>query len=296
MQRGNRMFLPEKIDLHIHTTVSDGTDTPEEILCLVKNAGIQLFSITDHDAVKAGAVIRKIRKEGDPAFVTGTEFSCKDEHGKYHILGYGYDLESPAIRALVKKSHGYRMDKVIARLDFLRNEFGFTFPEKVIEKLLALDNPGKPHIGNLMVKYGYAKSKDTAIDRFVNKCSYKSKYLTPKEAIEGIREGGGISILAHPAFGNGEEMILGQEMSRRLDRLIGFGLRGVEAYYSKNTEIIREEMLAFAEEKKLLITAGSDYHGGNKSVRLGESGCWNAAQGPDGLRRFMEEIQDKILL
>lgn len=290
------MFLPEKIDLHMHSTVSDGTDTPEEILCLVKKAGIQLFSITDHDAVKAGAVIRKIWKEGDPAFITGTEFSCKDAHGKYHILGYGFDSDAPEIQGLVQKSHSYRISKVKARLDFLKNDFGFVFPDEEIEKLFALANPGKPHIGNLMAKYGYAESKDAAITDYVNKCPYRSKYLTPKEAIEGILDSGGIPVLAHPAFGNGENMIRGEEMGRRLDLLIGFGLRGVEAYYSRNTGEILEEMLAFAREKDLLVTAGSDYHGRNKRVRPGDTGCGNAVQGPAGLRGFMEAVQEKILM
>ena len=280
----------------MHSTVSDGTDRPEEILKLVKEAGIELFSITDHDAVKACTSIREKWKKGDPAFITGAEFSCKDDQGKYHILGYGYDLKASSIHELVRTAHGYRMDKVLARLDFLKKEFGFVFPEKAIEKILALDNPGKPHIGNLMVKFGYSESRDIAITRYINKCTYKSKYLKPEAAIKGIIDGGGIPVLAHPAFGNGEQMIVGKEMSRRLDRLKGFGLQGVEAYYSKNTIKLREEMLAFAGEKDLLATAGSDYHGKNKRVRLGDTGCKNAAQGPDSLRRFLEEIQDKILM
>ena len=78
----------------MHSTVSDGTDRPEEILKLVKEAGIELFSITDHDAVKACTSIREKWKKGDPAFITGAEFSCKDDQGKYHILGYGYDLKA----------------------------------------------------------------------------------------------------------------------------------------------------------------------------------------------------------
>ena len=77
----------EKIDLHMHTTVSDGTDPPEQIVARVREAGIGLFSVTDHDAVKAGQVIPPLLGKGDPAFVTGAEFSCRDEEGKYHILG-----------------------------------------------------------------------------------------------------------------------------------------------------------------------------------------------------------------
>ena len=153
MQKEAGMFLPEIIDLHMHSKFSDGTDTPEEILGKVKEAGIELFSITDHDAVKAGPDIREIHREGDPAFITGVEFSCKDEIGKYHILGYGYDPGAEKIQKLVHKAHTYRIDKVLARLDFLEKDFGFVFPKDVIDNLLSLNNPGKPHIGNLMTSF-----------------------------------------------------------------------------------------------------------------------------------------------
>ena len=95
-EKTDNRLCPGKIDLHIHSTFSDGTDTPEQILEHAREIGLDLFSITDHDALKAGPVIRSLRKEGDPAFVTGVEFSCKDEKGKYHILGYGYDPEAEA--------------------------------------------------------------------------------------------------------------------------------------------------------------------------------------------------------
>ena len=82
------MKFPEIIDLHMHTTVSDGTDTPSEILARIKNAGLELFAVTDHDACKGCGMIAKIREETDPLFLNGIEFSCRDEGGKYHILGY----------------------------------------------------------------------------------------------------------------------------------------------------------------------------------------------------------------
>ena len=103
-----------KIDLHMHTIISDGTDTPEGILAHVREAGMQLFSVTDHDAVRAGIRMRALRKKGDPAFLCGAEFSCKDEEGKYHILGYGFDPEEKAIRRLVEAGHSLRMKKVRA--------------------------------------------------------------------------------------------------------------------------------------------------------------------------------------
>lgn len=284
------MHYPEKIDLHMHTTVSDGTDTPEEILANVKEAGIELFSVTDHDAVKAGPMIRDLLKEGDPLFLTGAEFSCKDEEGKYHILGYGFDPDSEAIRQLVDLGHGYRMDKVNARLDFLRDEFNFVFPQEELNELLSMDNPGKPHIGNLMVKMGYAPTKEIAIKEYINKVRFPNKYVRPEEAIEGILGGGGVPVLAHPSYGNGDDIIVGQEMDQRLRKLIDFGLEGVEVFYSGFTDKLRSEMLSFAEKYDLSITAGSDYHGSNKLVVLGDTGCDNAAEGPQGMRRFLDRV------
>ena len=284
------MHYPEKIDLHMHTTVSDGTDTPEEILANVKEAGIELFSVTDHDAVKAGPMIRDLLKEGDPLFLTGAEFSCKDEEGKYHILGYGFDPDSEAIRQLVDLGHGYRMDKVNARLDFLRDEFNFVFPQEELNELLSMDNPGKPHIGNLMVKMGYAPTKEIAIKEYINKVRFPNKYVRPEEAIEGILGGGGVPVLAHPSYGNGDDIIVGQEMDQRLRKLIDFGLEGVEVFYSGFTDKLRSEMLSFAEKYDLYITAGSDYHGSNKLVVLGDTGCDNAAEGPQGIRRFLDRV------
>ncbi len=292
-EKTDNRLCPGKIDLHIHSTFSDGTDTPEQILEHAREIGLDLFSITDHDALKAGPVIRSLRKEGDPAFVTGVEFSCKDEKGKYHILGYGYDPEAEAVQSLVEKSHSYRLEKVHARLDFLRDEYGFDFPEKEIKGLFALENPGKPHLGNLMARYGYAGSKDEAISNYINKCKFRSRYLTPREAIEGILACGGIPILAHPPYGNGSQMIVGEELEQRVKRLIGYGLQGLEGFYSRYPAELRSEILALAQKYHTelpYITAGSDYHGSNKRVRLADTGCPDAAMGPGGLQDFLKNV------
>ena len=284
------MVDASRIDLHMHSTVSDGTDTPEELLERVREAGLGLFALTDHDAVKGCVAIRRALAAGDPGFIDGVEFSCRDEEGKYHILGYGYDPDSPFMRRVVEKGHGLRMKKVAARLDFIRERFGFTFPQEELRQLLALDNPGKPHIGNLMVKYGYAASKEQAIDEYINQAKIRSEYIRPEEAIEGILQAGGIPVLAHPPFGSGNELILGDDMERRLRRLMGFGLRGMECYYSGFTPKLRAEMLALAEKYALYVTAGSDYHGKNKLVALGKTHFAGAQPMPEGMRRFLEAV------
>ena len=283
------MLFDGKIDLHMHTAVSDGTDSPESLVEKVKGAGLKLFSLTDHDAVKGCPAIEKILKEGDPAFIYGVEFSCKDEEGKYHILGYGYDQNSPHIKEVVDFGHNSRMDKLKKRLDFIEKEFGFTFSKEDKEELFALNNPGKPHVGNLMVKYGYAKTKEIAIENFINKFAGKSDYVRPENAIKGILKAGGIPVLAHPSYGRGDELIIGEEMEDRLKRLIGFGLKGVEAFYSGFTKQLQNEILAFAEKYNLYVTAGSDYHGDNKLVQLGDTNL--LGDYPDGLKRFLSDVK-----
>ncbi len=258
--------LSRRIDLHMHTTVSDGTDSPAEILARVKEAGIGLFSVTDHDAVKAGRIIPGLRDDDDPRFVSGVEFSCRDDEGKYHILGYGFDPDAPAIRAVTDHGHALRMEKVRARLDFLAERFGFTFSDEDTAGLLAQDNPGKPHIGNLMVRYGYCATKEEAIKEYINQLRLRSRYIRPEEAIGGILAAGGIPVLAHPCYGSGDELILGTELEARVRRLMDCGLRGLEAYYSGFSRKLRGQVLDLAERFRLLVTAGSDYHGTNKLV------------------------------
>ena len=285
------MIHPDKIDLHMHTTVSDGTDTPAEILEAVKKEGLEMFAVTDHDAVKGCLMIRELLQPGDPFFLVGTEFSCKDEEGKYHILGYAYDPDSEPVQTVIKTGHRYRMKKLDARLAFLADEFGFRLPDEEVEALKALDNPGKPHIGNLLTRYGYTESKDIAITQYINKLRVRNEYVRPEEAIKGILASGGIPVLAHPSYGSGDQIIVGEEMDERLKRLIGFGLQGVEAFYSGFTAKLQNEMLRFAEKYNLYVTAGSDYHGGNKLIPLGDTNLMPDTECPPGLHRFMEAVK-----
>ena len=275
----------------MHSTVSDGTDTPEELLDRVREEGLRLFALTDHDAVKGYGRIRRVMKPGDPQILPGIEFSCRDGEGKYHILGYGFDPEGESVRELVDFGHRIRMQKVTARLNFLTETFGFSFPEDEVHRLLQLDNPGKPHIGNLMVKLGYAETMTQALREYINRARLRFESVRPEQAIQGIRNSGGIPVLAHPAFGSGEELILGDEMDRRLRRLIGYGLQGVEGFYSGFSPKLRSETLFFAEKYNLYVTAGSDYHGSNKLVRLGDTELDKASELPDGMKRFLEDVR-----
>lgn len=284
------MRLFKQIDLHMHSTVSDGTDPPDELLRRVREAGLDLFSLTDHDAIKGCMRILAGRKPDDPLFLPGVEFSCRDEEGKYHILGYGYDPDAEQIQSVVALGHSLRMKKVRARLDFLKSRFGFDFSQEEADSLLALDNPGKPHIGNLMAKLGYAPTKEIAIKDYIDQLRIRSDYVRPEQAIQGILAAGGIPVLAHPCYGSGDELILGEDLDQRVRKLMDFGLQGVEAFYSGFSEKLRQQVLTLAEKYSLYITAGSDYHGTNKLVKLGSTGLDEKQALPEGLRRFLRDV------
>ena len=136
--------LPGILDLHMHSTVSDGTDSPAEILANVKAAGIGFFSLTDHDAVQGCEALLALLAPGDPLFIPGVEFSCKDELGKYHILGYAYDPASPSIRAVVAQGHALRMQKVRQRLEMLGTEYGFRFRSRRSGRSSPCPTPASP--------------------------------------------------------------------------------------------------------------------------------------------------------
>ncbi|MBQ2527258.1 MAG: PHP domain-containing protein [Spirochaetales bacterium] len=279
-----------KIDLHMHSLVSDGTDSPAELLAKVRESGIELFSLTDHDAIKGCMAIIGLLQDGDPVFIPGAEFSCRDELGKYHILGYGYNVRTGAMPEFIESSHNLRMQKLEARLDYMESELGISFPDQAREELFSLDNPGKPHIANLMVRYGFAQSKEQAFHEILNHLPVLTSYIRPEQAIEAIIAGGGVPVLAHPSYGDGDQLFMGEEMEQRIRRLMGFGLRGLEAFYSGFTPQLRDEILGYADHYDLYVTAGSDYHGKNKMIVLGDTGMEESETRTARLESFLKDV------
>ena len=278
-----------KIDLHIHTNASDGTDTPDGLLDRVREAGIPIFSVTDHDTAEGNAAVRRLLKPADPALISGVEFSCRDERGEYHILGYGFVPDSPPVLRLAETGHMNRMKKLRFRLDALKSRFGIVFSPGEAAELFTHNNPGKPHIAKLLVSHGLAESIGEAIAKYLNGIKSPDLYIRPEAAIAAVRASGGIAVLAHPLFGNGSQSIRGEDLERRVRRLMDHGLRGLEGFYSGYTEADRTEVLALAERLGLYVTAGSDYHGGAKTVVLGDTGLSAAEEIPRGLIRFLED-------
>ena len=285
------MMQTRRLDLHLHSSASDGTDSPKELAAKIREGGFSVFALTDHDTYKGCDEIAPLIS-GDPElhFIYGIEFSCRDDRGKYHILGYGFDPRSRAISELVERTHENRLFKARARFAFLEEHFGFKFTEGDKREFFSNLNPGKPHLGNLLARKGYARDRNDAIYNYINRSKVRSPYIGPKTAIEAIRGAGGIPVLAHPIFGDGGQNLGAEELAERVDRLMGCGLAGLECYYSRHTAEQRDFLLKMASDRGLYVSAGSDYHGGNKKVRLGETGLTEDMEPADGLLRLLEVL------
>lgn len=262
-------------DLHIHSTFSDGTDTPGALLSKVRAAKVDFFSLTDHDCVDGCREIAAALQPNDPLFVCGVELSCEDERGKYHILGYGYDPEKPALRQTVAMTHAVRRRKTENRLDYLEN-LGYRFSADEKSRLLSASNPGKPHFARLLLDNGYASDKTQAF-AIVSGYHGREERLSPEAAIAAIIQSGGIPVLAHGILADGSKSLSLEEIRSRVSRLQAYGLMGLECFYSGYTPDQREIMLGLARDNSLLVTAGSDYHGDNKPVRLGQTNAGDLA-------------------
>ena len=125
----------------------------------------------------------------------------------------------------------------------------------------------------------------------LNRIHFPSDQFRPEEAIAAILKSRGVPVLAHPFYGNGDQLILGEEMEQRLKKLMGMGLEGVEAFYSGFTVKLRNIMLDMAAANGLYVTAGSDYHGKNKPVRLGDTGLDEVEEMPEGLMRLLRRVR-----
>ena len=262
------------IDLHVHSTASDGTYSPEEILTLAKKLNLAAISITDHDTIDGS---KEAIVSGIPPgikFLTGVEisaappssFSCS---GSFHILGYSFRSDDPDLNQTLYTLQMARKNRnpgIIERL----NNLGFDISIEEVLEFTGRGQTGRPHIARLMVEKGFVGSIDEAFDRYLGKGkpAYVDKYrIECAAAIEIIAGAGGIPVLAHPSLitiGNGrnfEDLIAG---------LKEMGIKGVEAYYPEHSKEQGSYYLKLAKKHKLLVTGGTDFHGSLKpDVNMG---------------------------
>lgn len=276
-------------DLHLHSNVSDGTDSPAELLNKVRQSDIDIFALTDHDAYLGCQEISGLLVPGDPLFLSGIELSCADEGGKYHILGYGFDTYGQFIQEAVEITHDARREKALNRLHFLEAQLGISFSGQEVQTLMENKNPGKPHIVRLLLDKGCIREKAEGFS-ILSRYHGKERRLTPEEAIVAILRSGGIPVLAHGILADGSKKLAREQVTQRVQRLKAFGLMGLECFYSTYDEEQTRIMLELADQYQLLVTAGSDYHGSNKPVRLGDSG----RPDPERMQPFCQLARERM--
>ena len=263
--------MASKVDLHIHTTASDGADTPRELAAKVAAAGLELFSVTDHDTVDGALEMEKCVPVG-VRYIRGVEFSCLSPGGKCHILGYDYDPDHPAFRAALAEGRRLRMEKLDRRLEQLKTDHGIVLTEAERVWLLSRNSPGKPHLGRIIRDRGLAPDLDSAIRGFIRDVPGRDR-IEAQTAIEAIAAAGGCPVWAHPLGGEGEKRLSSEKFENLLETLCGYGLRGLECRYSRYGRKESEFLLAHAAQRGLIPTGGSDYHGSNKKdIALGQIG------------------------
>ena len=263
--------MAAKVDLHIHTTASDGADSPRVLAEKVAAAGLELFSVTDHDTIAGALEMENIVPEG-VRYIRGVEFSCVSPAGKCHILGYGFDPEHPALLEALAEGRRLRLEKLDRRLEQLKRDHGIELTEDERSWLLSLGSPGKPHLGQIIRNRGLAPDLDGAIRGFIRDVPGRDR-IEAKMAIEAITAAGGFPVWAHPLGGEGEKRLTEEKFESLLQTLLGYGLRGVECRYSRYGRKESEFLLDHAARLGLTPTGGSDYHGSNKKdIQLGQLG------------------------
>ena len=257
------------IDLHTHSTCSDGTFSPAELVREAKRSGLTHLSLTDHDTAQGVAEARAEAGALGLSFIGGLEISAEYQPGTLHVLGYGFD-ENDAVLGerleYVRRCRAERNPKIAENLRAL----GIDVDMEEVKAASGHGLVGRPHFAKVLFDKGYVGSLQEAFDRYLAKGrpAYVNKVrLTPEESLSVMRKAGGVAVLAHPL-----QLKAGRdgELEAVVKRLVDLGLQGMECYYRNHSARDTEALLALALKCGLIATGGSDFHGANRpGIRLG---------------------------
>jgi predicted metal-dependent phosphoesterase TrpH len=254
-----------RIDLHIHSTASDGSLTPAAIIDHARKLNLAAIAITDHDSVDGSKEALQIGIPPSLHFLTGVEISAAHPpffpgSGSFHILGYAIRLDHRALNQNLNKLQDARKNRnpeILKRL----NKLGFQISLEEVNQEVEQGQLGRPHIAYAMVKKGFVESIDEAFDKYLGTArpAYVDKYrIECEQAINIIREAGGVPVLAHPALLNIEN---DPKLETLLQNLIKIGLAGIEVYYPGHSPQQIRRYTELARKYGLLMTGGTDFHG-----------------------------------
>jgi predicted metal-dependent phosphoesterase TrpH len=262
------------IDLHIHSTASDGTFSPAEILALAQNLNLAAIAITDHDTINGSKEALGIGVPSSLKFLTGVEISASPPpsfpySGSFHILGYSIKIDDPLLNktlAALQEARKNRNPGIIDRL----NSMGFAISMDELLNEISGGQLGRPHIARLMVKKGYVESIKEAFDKYLGKGkpAYVDKYrINCSSAIEIILGAGGIPVIAHPFLLNPRDVADIEDLIIMLKKM---GLKGIEVYYPEHSPHVISQLADMANTHELLMTGGTDFHGSLKpEIKMG---------------------------
>jgi predicted metal-dependent phosphoesterase TrpH len=278
-----------RIDMHTHSSISDGTDTPSGLVDRARQVGLDVIALTDHDTFDGldEAVTRG--EQVGVRVLRGMELSCNRDGQSVHLLAYGADPASPGLAAEMAKVRGGRMGRLAGVLQRL-TELGVPVTEEqVLAEVGQSPSVGRPHIADAMVKAGHVADRTEAFDRFLadGGPAHVPRYAIPVErGIDLVHDAGGLAVIAHP-WGRGREHILTPEVLRRLAS--EHGLDGVEVDHQDHDPKTRFRLRALAAELGLLATGSSDYHGTGKLDH--ELGC-NTTD-PEVYQTLMDRLAER---
>ncbi|MEW6185591.1 MAG: PHP domain-containing protein [Thermodesulfobacteriota bacterium] len=249
------------IDLHTHSTASDGRLSPEELVHYAKSKGAAAIALTDHDTIeglgRALAAGRVMALEVIP----GLEISAEHPGGSMHILGYFIDPEHPFLNRELLRLQEARRERNPKIVDKLRS-LGLSITFEQVQAL-AKGQIGRPHIAQVLLQTGAVTSMEEAFHKYLTKGApaYVEKFrFPPPEAINMIRQAGGIAVLAHPFTLNCPSL---RDLKERITELKDNGLKGIEVFYSEHSPEQTRDYIHLARELTLCPTGGSDFHGDN---------------------------------
>ena len=257
-----------RIDLHTHSTASDGTDTPAELVRNAAMAGLDVVALTDHDTTRGHAEAIAALPEG-LTLVTGAELSCRGDGISMHLLAYLFDPEEPALlaeRELVRDDRVPRAHGMIAKL----NELGVPVTWEQVERIAGDGSVGRPHVASALVELGVVP---TVSDAFTahwladgGRVFVEKHETDPFEAIRLVKAAGGVTVFAHPGASKRGRTV----PEAAIAELAAAGLDGIEVDHMDHDLETRARLRGLAKELGLLTTGSSDYHGSRKTCVLGE--------------------------
>lgn len=282
------------IDLHTHTTCSDGTDTPRALINTALAQGIHVIALTDHDST-AGWAEATSALRGEIELVLGAEVSCLTESGtSVHMLGLLFDGSNPEMLSMLEQTRDDRVPRMIKMIELL-NIAGIHVTMEDVEAVMPHGaTMGRPHLADALVKRGVISSRDEAFkDLLNNESRFYVAHIapTPEIAISQIRAAGGVAVIAHPFASHRGESLKAEAFSS----LVASGLCGIEVDHRDQNIEERAMLRKIAQELGLVMTGSSDYHGTGKLNRLGECTTsrdqWEKLESMANARRVVRAVK-----